>query len=182
MTHTSTEQDRKKCTACNGAGGGKDGWDCLTCSGDGWVFAEPTATHTSTEQPEALREYEVCVIFDVSRNVTVLATSPEQAVELAEDGAYGSQNLCNKCSDHLDTGDIAGSHVYEGGKQVLESTAAGELRLELSAAKARIAELEASQARVRAIAVSALLTGSRDRQDWIDDMNRIEAIAQGKQG
>ena len=50
MTHTSTEQTRKKCTKCNGTGSGKDGWDCLNCSGDGWVFAEPAAARTSTEQ------------------------------------------------------------------------------------------------------------------------------------
>ena len=46
---------------------------------------------------------------------------------------------------------------------------------------ARVQELEASQARVREIAVSALLTGSRDRQDWIDDMARIDGITQEKQ-
>lgn len=34
--------------------------------------------------------------------------------------------------------------------------------------------------KVRDIAVSALLTGSLDRQDWIDDMDRI--AAQAKQG
>lgn len=42
--------------------------------------------------------------------------------------------------------------------------------------------LDAQQAlqKVHAIAASALRTGSRDRQDWIDDMERI--AAQAKQG
>lgn len=102
-------------------------------------------TATSTEMQE-LRKYEVCVIFDASRNVTVHAKNPQEAADLAEDEAHGSQHLCNQCSATLDTGDAIGAHVYEGDKEVLDSTAAGELRVELEAAKARIKELEASQA------------------------------------
>lgn len=65
---------------------------------------------------------------------------------------------------------------------------------ELRRQHARIVELEAKLAaannhiqqgmdaiaalqKVRDIAVSALLTGSLDRQDWIDDMDRIAAQA-----
>lgn len=185
MTHTSTDQ----CTACYGSGTGENGFDCLRCAGDGWVFAEPArpaVAHTSTEQPEALREYDVCVIFDASRNVTVLARTPEEAAELAEDEVHGAQHLCCQCSGQLDTGDAIGSHVYEGDTEVLDSTAAGELRIELAAAKARIAELEASKARVPIECVvppqiNQTLNRRMYATGWADCL-RAHGITQEKQG
>lgn len=41
---------RETCPQCEGAGTGADGWDCLACEGDGWVF-NPKAV-----QPEGTPE------------------------------------------------------------------------------------------------------------------------------
>ena len=150
-------------------------------------------THTSTEQAEALREYNVCVIFDASRNVTVMARTPEEAAELAEDEAHGAQHLCCQCSGALDTGDAIGSHVYEGDNEVLDSTTAGELRIELAAAKARIAELEASQAQREPLdayslrAIFKKLNANHDEEGWnfgdlVREVEAYHGITQEKQG
>lgn len=89
-----------------------------------------------------IKKYDVCVIFDASRNVVVEARSALEAVELAEDEVEGLQRLCNHCSGNLDTGDVIGSHVWLGDEQLLDTTRAGDLEVQLSVANIRIAELK----------------------------------------
>lgn len=95
---------------------------------------------TSQTNAQRLAEYEVTVLFDASSTVTVMAESPEDAAEKAEDLTSGNQHLCHQCSNTLETGDAIGCLVYEGGELVAETDWKSK----------RITDLEADNAQLRA--------------------------------
>lgn len=86
MTHTSTEHQRENCTACNATGSGSDGWDCLRCDGDGWVFVYPKhgaePTKTSTEQPELPEALRLAEMLTSGSAMIPEIDLPEAAAEL----------------------------------------------------------------------------------------------------
>lgn len=110
-----------------------------------------------------------------------MTTQQPEALRLAEKLRSNADALTQlKAADAID-------RLHAESEQHLQELRSYRITVENREARiveleARVHELEASQARVRAIAVSALLTASRDRQDWIDDMARIESITQEKQG
>jgi hypothetical protein len=60
-----------------------------------------------------MKKYYCTVLFDASSNVTVEATTPEEAAEKAECATDGNQRLCHQCADTLDTGESLGVLVYD---------------------------------------------------------------------
>lgn len=82
-----------------------------------------------------LKTYECTVLFDASSNVSVQASSPEDAAAMADELCSGRQNLCHQCSDTLDTGDSVGVLVYLGDKEVADTTWHATQIAELEAAR-----------------------------------------------
>jgi DNA repair exonuclease SbcCD ATPase subunit len=70
-----------------------------------------------------VKKYECTVLIDASCGVTVEASSPEEAAELAENAAaeQGAGSLCHQCSDHTECGDSYAVIVYDGGEEVLDT-------------------------------------------------------------
>ena len=106
-----------------------------------------------------VKKYECTVLIDASCGVTVEASSPEEAAELAENAAaeQGAGSLCHQCSGHTECGDSYAVIVYDGDKEVLDTdhrsklltSAQSELaalREELAKSKQRSARLELASA------------------------------------
>lgn len=70
-----------------------------------------------------VKTYECTVLIDASCGVTVEASSPEEAAELAENAAseQGAGSLCHQCSGHTECGDSYAVIVYDGDKEVLDT-------------------------------------------------------------
>ena len=59
------------------------------------------------------REYSVVVLIDAMNTVKVVATSPEEAAEMAEDMDEANVTLCHSCSRLVEVADPIGCHVYD---------------------------------------------------------------------
>ena len=109
--------------------------------------------------------------------VYLAATKPAQAVPSDDDAFQAAIDMLHSARVELDLLREALNVPVEPHQSLFERV--------LDAAKATHPTQQGMDAiaalqKVRDIAVSALLTGSLDRQDWIDDMDRI--AAQAKQG
>ena len=109
--------------------------------------------------------------------VYLAATQPAQAVPSDDDAFQAAIDMLHSARVELDLLREALNVPVEPHQSLFERV--------LDAAKATHPTQQGMDAiaalqKVRDIAVSALLTGSLDRQDWIDDMDRI--AAQAKQG
>lgn len=87
-----------------------------------------------------VKMYECTVLIDAGCGVTVEASSPEEAAELAENLAaeQGAGSLCHQCSSHTECGDSYAVIVYDDDKEVLDTDHRSKL---LIAAQSELAAL-----------------------------------------
>ena len=93
------------------------------------------------------KQYEVTVLYDAAKSVTVEAESPDEAEDLAYDEAGSHVTLCHQCADEVEVGDSLGVFVYCDGDLVSDTTSHGQASAALKVALARVAELEAALAK-----------------------------------
>lgn len=93
-----------------------------------------------------LKKYECTVLIDASCGVTVEASSPEEAAELAENAAaeQGAGRLCHQCSNHTECGDSYAVIVYEDDKEILDTDHRSKLLAEAQSQLAALREELAS--------------------------------------
>lgn len=98
-----------------------------------------------------VKKYECTVLIDASCGVTVEASSPEEAAELAENAAaeQGAGSLCHQCSSHTECGDSYAVIVYDGDKEVLDTDHRSKLlataQSELAALREELAACESQK-------------------------------------
>lgn len=100
---------------------------------------------TAQTQPEAPKTYDVTLIFDASKSVSVQATSVEEAIYLASD-KVDTPSLCHHCSYEIDFGYCTHEIVYLDGEEVEDT----DYRVKtISELKERIAQIEAENQQLR---------------------------------
>jgi len=133
-----------------------------------------------------VKKYECTVLIDASCGVTVEASSPEEAAELAENAAaeQGAGSLCHQCSDHTECGDSYAVIVYDGGEEVLDtdyrSAQLKAAQSELAALREELANEKNRYARDVDSAdeeTSALREIIRDLKDWRECSQSLAAFA-----
>lgn len=92
--------------------------------------------------------YSVTILTDATSSYIVDADSPAEAAEKAGQLHWeASPSLCHQCSNEIELGDAVGAIVCFDGKEVLDTTWAGESVAKLAAGSAALhAEVEALRA------------------------------------
>lgn len=122
-----------------------------------------------------MSEYSVTILTDATSSYIVDADSPAEAAEKAGQLHWeASPSLCHQCSNEIELGDAVGAIVCFDGKEVLDTTWAGESVAKLAAGSAALhAEAEALRAE------NERLADALDRQSVItgDYIARCQRLA-----
>lgn len=123
-----------------------------------------------------LKKYECTVLIDASFGVTVEASSPEEAAELAENAAaeQGAGSLCHQCSNHTECGDCYAVIVYEDDKEILDTDHRSKL---LADAQSQLAALREELERQTDIAHAATVRSNKLEQRLADAERRNAELA-----
>lgn len=130
-----------------------------------------------------VKMYECTVLIDASCGVTVEASSPEEAAELAENLAAekGAGSLCHQCSSHTECGDSYAVIVYDDDKEVLDTDHRSKLliaaQVELSALREELLRLEEEYDTLEHANITLKLNLAAAEQRNADTIAKLELAA-----
>lgn len=67
-----------------------------------------------------MTQYSVTLLYDACQTVNVEAEDPQEAIEKAQQ--QGGVILCHQCANDIELADVIAEIVYEGDKEVLDTT------------------------------------------------------------